>query len=375
MDKKVLEKLFEGVDPNLFGEEKKAELSEMINNIVETRVKALTSEMEEKENFFLEESKKIAKEYQIKERKLQKAMEAKEKVLEEEAMNFARAAKESLNTRMSIMMEEVENFKKMTEGVVAEEASLYRNKVEEMVAEEAKLYREHLESVALEEAAEFKRVQESALAEEVGGFKKDMVDRISEFFEAELQKSIPEKIMEAECKLAAMEPLVEGVMDVFAKNFIKLDSTSYDVIKEARKENERLAEAVNVKAKDNVGLVNENKKLKKSLKIQDLTSDLTLAQKKKAESLLEGYNLDEIDAKWEQIRDIVITESVKPTEKKTEKLTESKKEAPAPKKSESKPLSEVAKKKIEKLSDSQLNESVDPEMDEYVKRLKKSFTS
>lgn len=372
MDKKVLEKLLEGVDTDIFGEDKKAELSEMINSIVETRVKALTTELEEKEKFFLEESKKIAKEYEIKERKLKKALEAKEKILEEEAMSFAKAAKESLGARMGIMLEEVESFKKMTEKVVAEEASLYRNKIEEMVAEEAKSYRGHLEQIALEEASEFKRMQESALANEVGTFKSEMVERISEFFESELQKSIPARIMEAECKLAAMEPLVEGVMDVFAKNYIKLDSTSYDVIKEARKENERLAEAVNAKVKDNVTIVNENKKLKKKLKIQELTSDLTIAQKKKAESLLEGYHFDEIDSKWRQIRDIVITESVRPTEQ-TKKLTESKNPVRMqPKKA---PLSENAKKKIERLSSNQMNESADPEMDEYVARLKRSFTN
>ena len=375
MDKKVLDKLFEGVDADIFGEQKRSELSEMINSIVETRVKALTAELEEKENFFLEESKKIAKEYEIKERKLKKVLEAKEKILEEEAMAFAHGAKHSLLQKEEIMLQEVENFKVMTEKVVSEEAQFYRTKVEEMVAQEASAYRQHLESVALEEASEFKRVQESALAEEVGTFKQEMVERISEFFESELQKSIPAKIMEAECKLAAMEPLVEGVMDVFSKNFIKLDSTSYDVIKEARKENERLSESVNVKVKDNVALVNENKKLKKKLKITDLTSDLTIAQRKKAESLLEGYNYDEIDSKWSQIRDIVINESVRQTQKSSDskKLTESRTNAPRQNSSNVKPLSEVAKKKIERLSDSQLNESVDPDMDEYVARLNKSF--
>jgi hypothetical protein len=364
MDKVVLEQIFEGLDKNLVSAELRQKVSEMIEGVVKTRVEALTQELAAKEALFIEEAGKVKAEFEAKEAALLEQIAQKEKVLEEEAVAFAEKVATGINEKEAIMVEEVENYRKQVEGLVAEEASAYRDHLEAIVKEESENYKNYVESIALEEARNHKTQQDAVLAKEVGEFKKEMVDKISEFFEAELVKNIPQEVMESAVKLSAYEPLVESIMGVFSKNYIKLDTTSYEVIKEARKTNEDLTQSLNAKVKDNVRLAARVKDFEKKSKISDITEGLTIEQRKKAVQLLENYNLEEIDAKFAQVKDIIIESSVKGNV-----VVEAKTGSPA--KSEKQPLSENAKKQIEKLKSEPLTESVMPEMAEWQKRLRK----
>jgi len=367
MDKVVLEQIFEGLDKNLVSAELRQKVSEMIEGVVKTRVEALTQELAAKEALFIEEAGKLKSEYDAKEAALLEQVSQKEQVLEEEAIAFAEKVAKSINEKEAIMVEEVENYRVQVEGLVAEEASAYRDHLEQIVKEESDNYRNYIESIALEEASNHKSQQDAVLAKEVGEFKKEMVDKISEFFEAELVKNIPTEVMEAAVKLSAYEPLIEGVMGVFSKNYIKLDTTSYEVIKEARKTNEDLTQSLNAKVKDNVRLGAKVKDLEKKSKISDLTEGMTVDQRKKAVQLLENYNLEELDAKFTQVKDIIIESSVKSASTEVAKAGNLK--------TQKQPLSETAKKQIEKLKSEPLTESVSDEMAEYVKRLRKQHQS
>lgn len=369
VDNKIIEELFEGFDAKLVSEELKDSVRGMIDSLVETRVKALTTELEEKEAAFLSEVEKLKAEYAEKEAKLLEGIEAKEKILEEEANAFADKVAKTLAEKEAIMVEESENYRKHVEQVVNEEGSLFKETLEKIVTEEAEEYRKYIEAIALEEAVAFKTMQESALAEEVGEFKASMVDSISEFLEAELEKNIPAEIMEAEVKLAAYEPLVESMIGVFGDNYIKLDSTSYGVIKEARKENQELSESVNAKVKENVRLQSQVNELEKSIKIKELTEGMTQVQKETASKLMESCSsAADVDKEFAKVKDIIIESSVKSEPAKPKAKTEAAPKAskPAEKK---KTLSETAKRKIDSIKNSTLNESVDPEMAEYKSRL------
>lgn len=363
MDKVVIEQIFEGLDKNLVSAELRQKVSEMIEGVVNTRVEALTKDLAAKEAIFIEEAGKLKTEYEAKEAALLEQVAQKEKVLEEEAIAFAEKVAGGINEKEAIMVEEVENYRKQVEGLVAEEASAYRDHLEAIVKEESENYKNYIESIALEEARNHKTQQDAVLAKEVGEFKKEMVDKISEFFEAELVKNIPQEVMESAVKLSAYEPLVESIMGVFSKNYIKLDTTSYEVIKEARKTNEDLTQSLNAKVKDNVRLAARVKDFEKKSKISDITEGMTVEQRKKAVQLLEGYNVEEIDSKFAQVKDIIIESSVKGTQVVAEN------KAGTPAKSDKQPLSETAKKQIEKLKSEPLTESVSSEMSEYVKRL------
>lgn len=368
LDENVIKELFEGFDAKLVSDDLKEKVKTMIDSLVESRVAALTTELEEKEKAFLEQAEAFKKEYEDKESKLIAELDSKQAILEEEAQAFADKVAKTLAEKEAIMVEESENYRKHAESIVSEEAKAYRDLLEKIAIEECGVYREYLENIALEEAVNYKKQHEAALAQEVGEFKSEMVENISEFLETELEKSIPQDIMEAAVKVSAYEPLIEGMIKTFGESYIKLDTTSYDVIKEARKENEELSESVNAKVKENVRLQSEVKDLEKKIKIVELTEGMNEKQKAKASKLLESCtSAKDVESEFKKVQDLIIESSVK----EEKNVVEDKK--PTKKVSQKKNLSEAAQKKIEKIQNSNLNESVDPEMAEMKKRLERQL--
>jgi hypothetical protein len=375
MDKKVLEKLFEnlGITDKLQSTEVRESTEAMINELVDSRAKALVEESAKNEATLLEAAQE-----------LKKQLEEKEAILKTEAATFAKELAESMATKEAIMMEEVSSYREEVENTIRQEASTYRESLEKIVAEEASKYKTGLESIVMEEAGNYKKVlesvvleeagnhaktQEQTLQEEVGGFKEEMVEKVSAFLESELKTSIPESIMESANKLAAYEPLVEGIVATLGKNYIKLDDASYKLVKEAQATNEKLSESVNAKTKDIVHLTAEVQEFKKKAKLYELTEGMTVAQRRKAQKVLESYKAEELEEKFNAVKDIILTENVqsrpstpvvatKPAEKKTVVL------------------GEAAQKKVEKLKAEVLTEGVvasNPEVAEWASTLNRQI--
>lgn len=369
MDIKVLDKIFEsiGLTENLKSKEIQEQVSSIIEEIVKNRVEAITQESVEKETALLEKANHAAEE-----------LKKKEDILAEEAKSFAASLQEEMACKEAIMLEEIGAFKKEVETVVSEEARIFREEIEKAVLEEAVEHRTAVENILLEEITNYKNLlegvvleeaqsyisgQEQQLAKEVSAFKESMVKKVGEYFESELPKRIPKNIMESAVKLSAYTPLIEGIIDTFGKNYVKLDSQSFDIIKEAKVENEKLSESLNAKTKDSVHLQAKVKDLEKKLKINELVEGMTVAQKGKTVKLLESCStIEEIADKFNNVKDIVITESVAP------KKTEAKTSAPAV------VLSESNKSKIEKLK-SQTDTNKNPEMADWERRLASSLKS
>ncbi len=369
MDIKVLDQIFEsiGLTDKLKSTEVQEQVSAILEEIVKNRVEALTLESSAKEHALLEKATAAAAD-----------LKSKEDILAEEAKQFALSLQEEMAQKEAIMLEEISKFKEEVETVLSEEAKTFREEIEKAVLEEAiehrtsvesilleevENYKKFLEGVVLEEAASYISEQEQHLAKEVGTFKESMVKKVGEYFDAELPNRIPKNIMEAAVKLSAYEPLIEGIVGTFSKNYVKLDSESFDVIKESKAQIEKLSESLNAKIKDSVNLQAKNKDLEKKLKITELVEGMTVAAKGKAVALLESCStLEEITTKFNQVKDIVITESVvasKPVVK-TEKPTVV--------------LSESAKKKIESLKVT-VDKNKDPEMAQWERKLKEQLVT
>lgn len=375
MDKKVIEKLFEnlGITEKLQSDEVRQHTEALINELVEARAKALSEESAKNEATLLEAAKDLKAQF-----------EEKESVLKTEAAAFAKQLAEEMAAKEAILMEEVASYREEVENTIREEAASYREALEKIVAEEAATYKTSLESIVLEETKNFKsaleavvleeagnhaKKQEQTLQEEVGSFKEEMVEKVSAFLETELKQSIPESIMESANKLAAYEPLVEGIVATFGKNYIKLDDASYKLVKEAKAENEKLSESVNAKTKDIVHLTAEVQELKKKAKLFELTEGMTVAQRKKVQKVLESYKAEEMEEKLASVKDIILNESVqaRPVQPQV-----------APKPAEQKPvvLSEAAQKKVEKLKAEVLTEGVqssNPEVMEWASTLNRQI--
>jgi hypothetical protein len=375
MDTKVLEKLFEsiGVSEKLQSPEVKSQVESLIEELVTARAKAFTEDADMKEKTLLEAAEELKDQFN-----------EKEKVLTTEAQKFAEELAKEMVAKEAIMLEELDKYKaeveqtikeeaadyrKSLEGIVEEEAKAYKESIEKIVLEEADNYKKMLETVAIEEANNFAKNQEQTLHEEVGVFKEDLINKVSAFMESELKGSIPETIMESAQELAAMKPLVEGIVSTFGKNYVKLDDASYKLIKEARTENEKLSESVNKKTQDIVNMTARLQSLEKKSKLFELTEGMTVAQRKRAEKILESYKADEIQEKFEAVKDIILAESATP------KVVSKDSSTVAPK--QTTVLSESAQKKVEKLKSELIVEgktvNVNPEISQWSNTLNRQI--
>lgn len=311
MSNPTLEALFEGLEKGAMTDDLKSKLSTLINETVEARVSAKETLLKEEVDSI---KKKLTEETEALKTKLLTEAEANERVL----------------------IEQAEKYKKELEETVIEETVKYKEKVEKERDEEIAKYRSEIEEMVLKEAQDFKTKQDAALVEEVKKFKAGMVDKVSDYLDAKLQEAIPSEIMEAASKLAVLEPLVQNIMESFSKNFVKLDTTSYKLIKEAKDQIVKLEAQLQEKAKTEVALKKEMREVQRNVKIKSLTEGLTQSQKEKAVKLLEGVEVEELEGRFSKIRDIIIesvakpvAQPVAPVVKKVEKLEEQKKEVPA----------------------------------------------
>lgn len=301
--KNILDALLESTDyAGVLSEDHKASLATMINEAVDTRVNAKVTLLEE--------------EFKAKEKALTEQIDAeKQKVLKEAEENE------------KVLVEQAEAFKAQIAETALNEVKAYRENVEKTFVEKASTYRKEIESLVFNEAKEYKKKKDAATVEEVKNFKEDLITKVNDFIEAKLVESlIPSEILEAATKLEVYQPLVESVMGAFSKNFIKLDDTSYALIKESKSEIERLKNEVQELHKKNVTLAKEKKEVERNYKIEELIEGFTDAQKARARTLLEGHDIKDLQTRFNQIKDIIV-ESVstvkKPVEKpvvKTEKV-------------------------------------------------------
>lgn len=302
-EKTTLEALLEGVNTGVLTEETKLQLGKLINETVEIRVKA-------KETLLTEEVDKL------KAKLLTEAEDLQKRLLTEAEENE------------KVLVEQAEKYKKELEETLAEETIKFKESYEKTTEESLKAHKDELESMVLTEAKEFKTKQDAVLVEEVKKFKADMIDKVSDFLETKITEAIPAEIMESATKVAVLEPLVGALMEGFSKNFIKLDTTSYKLIKGANDRISTLETELQAKSKEEIKLKKEIKEVNRNMKIKSLTEGFNADQKEKAVKLLEGVEVEEMDSRFSKIRDIIIESSVKPQSvpvtKPVEVITESK---------------------------------------------------
>lgn len=314
-----LQKIFEGLDKGLLNEDTQTKLSSLINETVEARVSA-------------------------KEKLLTEEIEKAKKALEDDKATFIKEKTEN----EKVLVEQAEKYKKELEETVIEETVKYKTKIDTEKAEEIEKFKKEAEEVLLAEAKDFKTKQDAVLVEEVKNFKAELVEKVSDYLQAKLsQDLIPAEIMESATKMAVLEPLVSGIMETFSKNYVKIDTTSFKLLSEAKEKISSLESAIEEKTKAAIKIQKEKKDVERQMKLNALTEGLTKVQKEKAVKLLEGVELEQLDSRFIKIRDIIIesnTVQTKPVAKpiaqpvKVEKIEES------VKKVEAKPIVEKAEK-------------------------------
>lgn len=156
--------------------------------------------------------------------------------------------------------------------------------------------------------------------EEVTKFKDSLVEKIDSFLESELETLIPEDLIEAKAKLEVYEPIVEGFKETIAKFGIQIESEGHQLLKDAKEEIESLTEDVNTKTKEHMELEEAAGKLLAKVTLMEKCEGLTTEQKEKIGIIFAGKSVDEINEKFDNIRDLIIND--KATEIVTEKVAD-----------------------------------------------------
>lgn len=214
-----------------------------------------------------------------------------------------------------------------------------------------------------------------AKEKEVSEFKKDLVEKLDKYLQLELGKKIPDTYVESMAQVSVLEPIVEGIKNTFKDNYMKLDSENFGLLRDAKEEIVAAREEQSRLVQESMDLNAELKSLKRSVKISEVCEGLTDAQSERAKTLLESYDLDEIDERFGMIQNIIIEGVEEKAEEKEEETIGEESEALADtavksgdeeeKEGEEKEeVVEESKKSPEQLQ--KLNES--KEMEDYVSR-------
>jgi len=304
----LVAELFKGIDQKLISEEVKAKVVEMINTAVDARVGAKTNGVVSSNKTLVAENAKLILDMA----NLREDVAEKEKFLKEAAFDLGKNMMSEFQEKEEILFETLKEYQGDAETVLKETAQQYRDMIEFETLGAAGEYRTFVESIAQEAAGEFKQSRQIADAESLTKFKTDLLEKADQYIQGQLKEVIPKNIMEAAAKAAALEPLVENMVHVIEKHGISIDKTGYETFKAAKEENVKLSEAFNTRTQENVKLAARVKALEKQVKLTSLTESMTQAQKSKAVKLLESCSVEELEARFKTIKDIIITESVKP---------------------------------------------------------------
>jgi hypothetical protein len=191
-------------------------------------------------------------------------------------------------------------------------------KVEETVVEKSTSFKTKLEENMKKTVEGIKETKDT----EYKTFKESMVDKLDKYLELELDKQIPEIYVEALAKVEVLEPFMEGIKKVAKDTLIPFDEENIGLLKDARKEIVKLREEVAEATTKNMDINSELKDYKRSVKISEVCEGLTESQREKTLKLLESYDVDEINDRWNAIRDIIIEEKVAEKEEKEEEEKE-----------------------------------------------------
>jgi hypothetical protein len=198
------------------------------------------------------------------------------------------------------------------EVIVSEEKS----KVESLEDENADLVTEN-ETLK----ADIDTLKENVLEEvkkEVETYKEQLVEKISAYLDSEMENLIPEDAIEAIAKVEVYEPLVEGFKRTIARYGIEMESEGHSLLREAKEEIERLREEYDEATSKAVELTNEMEKINSTVTLMEKCDGLTDVQKKKMLVIFKNKSVDEINERFDEVRDMIV-ENASTTEEREDK--------------------------------------------------------
>lgn len=147
-------------------------------------------------------------------------------------------------------------------------------------------------------------------------YKESLVEKISSYLDVELERMIPEDVAEKVAKAEIYEPLVEGFKATIARYGVEFESEGHSLLKEAKEEIMKLRTEVDGLTKNNIKLTTEAAKTTAVMTLVEKMEGLTDEQKKKIVVIFKGKSADEINERFDEVRDLII--GMKEEQKKEE---------------------------------------------------------
>jgi hypothetical protein len=223
-----------------------------------------------------------------------------------------------VDAKVKFQTEVVEAEAKEKYDVLLSEATTkYKDNVkqlEEALVEKAATFKESLHKAHNEVKTKLSENKDSEIKE----FKESIVEKLDKYLKLELDKKIPDTYVEAVAKMQIFEPIVEGMKKTFEDNYLKIDEENFGLLKDAREEIIKARESEASLVKENMEINDELQKYKRSMKISTVCEGLTDTQRERASTLLESYDVDEIEERFTTIRDIIIESDEKEDEEEVE---------------------------------------------------------
>lgn len=138
----------------------------------------------------------------------------------------------------------------------------------------------------------------------------EITDKLSDFIEVELPKRLPKDYTQLCAESAILKPMVEKFKDVFNEHYIHLEPKTVDILSDAKKKISEKDETIAKLHESNITLEVKNKEMQKETKIDKVCDGLTDTQKKLAKKLLMKEEVEDIESKFENIRDDIVKETV-----------------------------------------------------------------
>lgn len=203
-----------------------------------------------------------------------------------------------------------EEIRDIVETRVKARVNEARVEAKEEASEEYEEEIEEYNKALREEVQRFVEETEKEKETELKEHKEWLEDKINDFLEYKLEESIPEELQEAQAKIAVYEPIVEGIKDLFAENYLKADSEQYQVLQQARDEISKLRDQKSEKVAENIELKKQLKEKRRQDIINEACRDLTSKQEKRFKRFAQPFDTEELEEKWQDLVDEVVEEDV-----------------------------------------------------------------
>jgi hypothetical protein len=197
-----------------------------------------------------------------------------------------------------------EGFKKTLEETFSVALSEKQTALDEATAKIAEL-----EADAATKSAEITKLQENTMEDvkkAVDEYKDQLVEKISSYLDVELERMIPEDIAEKVAKAEIYEPLVEGFKATVNRYGIEFESEGHALLKEAKEEILKLRGELDETIAKTMEMTSEMAKKDAVLTLMEKMEGLTDDQQKKIVTIFKGKSADEINERFNEVRDLII---------------------------------------------------------------------